>query len=532
LTLQRNMNTSLRPPRRSVLGSRIRDRRRSLRMTQAALAARVGISASYLNLIEANKRSIGGALLKRIGDALEMPLESLDGAAERRLLDELDEIAGAPMLSALALTGSTSDLAGRHGAWAHALVVLHRAWRDRDDAVHALSNRLSQDPFLGDAVHRMLTRVAAIRSAAEILGTNDDLAPDEQRRFAQIASVESERLSDVAQALATFFDKDVSDARPRTPIEEVDDFLLDRGNHFAELESVADSLRAACGDVSERSLADYLTRVQDVSTGYRHVATAPHPVRTMAEYDAQARTLVLDETLPAPTRRFELARLAADLFHQGAPLNAAIDASPQLRSAAARRRARRVLSSYVAGAVLLPYVDFQQAAVSARYDIEHLGRRFDASFEQVCHRLTTLQRPGAEGIPFGLMRVDAAGYVTKRLPLPRLLLPRYGNACPIWALYAAFQTPGEIVRQIAEFPTGDRFLFVACAIDKVRPAYAMPRRLMSVMLACDVLHADRTIYGEGLRLSSAAKAVPVGSNCRLCVRSDCAYREEDPIVGA
>jgi len=267
--------------------------------------------------------------------------------------------------------------------------------------------------------------------------------------------------------------------------------------------------------------------VENVAIGYRRASAG-----TLFEYDAQGRKLVMDETLPAPTRRFELARLAADLFRQGARLSAEMDASPQLRSAAARRRARRVLSSYVAGAVLFPYADFREAAVASRYDIEHLVRRFDASFEQVCHRLTTLQRPGAEGIPFGLMRVDAAGYVTKRLPLPRLLLPRYGNACPIWALYAAFQTPGEIVRQIAEFPTGDRFLFVACAVDKVRPAYAMPRRLMSVMLACDVLHADRTIYGEGLRLASAAKAVPVGSNCRLCVRNDCAYREEDPIVGA
>ena len=525
--MQRNIDPAPRPPRRSVIGSRIRDRRRSLRMTQAALASRVGISASYLNLIEANKRSIGGALLKRIGDALEMPLESLDGAVERRLLDELDEIAGAPMLASLALAGSASDLAARHGAWAHALVFLHRAWRDRDQAVNALSNRLSQDPFLGDAVHRMLTRVASIRSAAEILGATDDLRPDEKRRFAQIASDESERLSDVAHALAAFFDKDVSDAHPRTPIEEVDDFLLDRGNHFPELESVADGLRAACGDASERALADYLRRQQSVSIGYRRV-----PATTFATYDAQARAFVVDETLPAPTRRFELARLAADLFHRGVPVNAEIDASPLLRSAAARRRARRVLSSYVAGAVLFPYAEFREAAVDARYDIERLGRRFDASFEQVCHRVTTLQRPGAEGIPFGLMRVDAAGYVTKRLPLPRLLLPRYGNACPIWALYAAFQTPGEIVRQIAEFPTGGRFLFVACAVDKVRPAYAMPRRLMSVMLACDVLHADRTIYGEGLHLSSAAPAVPVGSNCRLCVRGECAYREEDPIVGA
>src|SRR5581483_961384 len=183
-------------------------------------------------------------------------------------------------------------------------------------------------------------------------------------------------------------------------------------------------------------------------------------------------------------------------------------------------------------AILMPYAAFRAAALERRYDVEALARRFGASFEQACHRLVTLRRPGAEGIPFGLMRVDAAGYVSKRFPLPDLLLPRYGNACPLWALYAAFQTPGTVVRQLAEFPTGDRFLFVALAVEKPRPAFALPRRLMSVMLACNALHADRTVYADGLDLASSARATPVGANCRLCVRRECSYREEDPIIDA
>jgi predicted transcriptional regulator len=203
-----------------------------------------------------------------------------------------------------------------------------------------------------------------------------------------------------------------------------------------------------------------------------------------------------------------------------------------LTTPAARRRAHRVLSSYVAGAVLLPYDRFRDAAIDSRYDIDYLSQRFGASFEQVCHRLVTLRRTGAEGIPFGLMRVDAAGFVTKRFPLPDLLLPRHGNACPVWALHAAFQTPGAIVRQLAEFPTGDRFLFLARTVEKSRPAFAMPRRFMSVMLACNALHADRTIYADGLDVASSAPATPVGSNCRLCTRRECAYREEDPIINA
>jgi predicted transcriptional regulator/DNA-binding XRE family transcriptional regulator len=517
---------------RPVIGPKIRDRRHELGITQVGLAARLGISASYLNLIEGNKRSIAGTLLRRIAHELGLGVEDLDGAAERRLISDLGEIAGEPWLASLALdAGSGSDLASRHNGWARALIALHRAWRDRDQAAMALSDRLSHDPFLGDAVHNLLTRVAAIRSSSEILAAIEDLAPDEQRKFATIVGDESARLADVAQALAAFFDKEHAGARPAMPVEAVDDFLLDRNNHFPALEEVAQAFRAALhvDDCDERALLDYLRREHALDV--KSAAAAGSPPGTTA-FDPQARALSIDASAPAATRRFELARIAAELFHRGAPISAEIDASPLLAAPAARRRASRVLSSYVAGAIVLPYEAFHAAAVQARYDVEYLAQRFGASFEQVCHRLTTLRRPGSEGIAFGLVRVDAAGFVTKRFPLPHLLLPRYGNACPIWALYGAFQTPGTVVRQLAEFPNGDRFLFVARTVEKSRPAFAMPRRLMAVMLACDALHGDRTIYGDGMDLASSAPATPVGANCRSCGRRDCAYREEDPIIDA
>ena len=521
---------------RAVIGPRIRERRHALGITQAGLAARVGISASYLNLIESNKRSIAGALLKRIGDALALPLEELDGAAERRLIGDVGEIAGEPLLASLQLDGaSAGELASRHGGWARALVMLHRAWRDRAEVVAALSDRLSHDPFLGDAVHGLLTRVAAIRSASEIMATIDDLEPDEQRRFASIVGAESDRLSDVAHALAAFFDKGASDARPLMLVEEVDDFLLDHGNHFPALEDAAGALRSALGagqeTVDERTLIDYLRDKHAVAVTERRTRLSDE-APPLASFDRDARMLQLADAAPAATRRFELARLAAELAGGDAAVDAEIDASPLLTSQAARRRARRVLSSYAAAALLFPYDAFRNAASEARYDVDYLRERFGASFEQVCHRLVTLRRPGAEGVPFGLMRVDAAGFVTKRFPLPHLSFPRHGNACPVWAAYLAFQTPGAIVRQLASFPSGDRFLFVARTVEKPRPAYALPRRLMSVMLACDALHADRVVYGDGLDLSSSAPATPVGSNCRLCVRRECVYREEDPIIDA
>ena len=130
------------------------------------------------------------------------------------------------------------------------------------------------------------------------------------------------------------------------------------------------------------------------------------------------------------------------------------------------------------------------------------------------------------------MRVDAAGYLSRRVPLPRLPMPRHGSACPLWAAYQALQSPGAIVRQLVEFPGGERFVMVARTVEQPGPGFPMPRRIASLMLACDALYADQTVYGDGLDLSSHAPALPVGPNCRVCTRTDCAWRQEDPMLDA
>lgn len=400
--------------------------------------------------------------------------------------------------------------------------------------VSSLSDRLRQDPFLRDAVHNLLTQVTAIRSSAQILQTVEELDAVRRARFVAIVDQESTRLAAEARALAAFFDKDAATARSVTPAEEVDDFLVDRDNYFAELEQAAADFRASAGldeDCSDASLTEYLRRVHGVEVLRRPVAALiPGDVRHMAVFAPASRSLVLAEEAVPATRRFELVRLATELFTQGQPVDSQLAQAGQLSTDAARRRARRALSAYLAAASLLPYEQFYDAALGLRYDVDRLVQRFGASFEQVSHRLITLRRPGAAGVPFALMRVDAAGFTSKRFPLPRLALPRHGPACPMWAVYQALHVPGTIVRQLVEFPDGQRLLFIARSVEKSRPAFSLPRRLQSIMLACDALHADQTAYGAGLNLSSSAPAVPVGSNCRLCVRRDCVYRAEDPIL--
>jgi predicted transcriptional regulator len=182
--------------------------------------------------------------------------------------------------------------------------------------------------------------------------------------------------------------------------------------------------------------------------------------------------------------------------------------------------------------MLMPYEPFLEDAVALRYDVGLLAHKHGVSFEQACHRLVTLRRPDAAGIPFAFMRTDPAGYVTKRFPLPRLPIPRYGNACPLWAVYTAFQNPGAIVRQLAELPAGDRFLFIARAVVKEQPLFGQHPHVVSIMLACDALHADQTTYADGLDLAAPSRAAPIGPTCRLCPRATCRHREEDPIVGS
>ena len=218
---------------RTLIGSKIRDRRKALGRTQLALARQLGISASYLNLIESNRRNIGGALLKRAADALGVAIDEFDGAAERRLVDDLTELASSAALGPWRPPpDSAADLAAEHPAWAQALVALHRSALDRGHAVAALSDRLNQDPFLGDAVRSLLGKVTAIRSACEILESEVALEPAQRRRFLAIIGDDSRQLGDIASALASFFDQAHSSARSATPIEEVDDFIAERDNHF------------------------------------------------------------------------------------------------------------------------------------------------------------------------------------------------------------------------------------------------------------------------------------------------------------
>jgi predicted transcriptional regulator/transcriptional regulator with XRE-family HTH domain len=460
---------------KTILGTRIRERRRAMGVTQAELSRRIGISASYLNLIERNKRGIAGPLLRRTAAALGAKLDELDDAAERRLLETLTEIAAAPDIAALGVeAGQAGEFIGRYPGWARALAALARSERAATAEARALADRLTHDTFLGESVHRMLTRVAAIRSAAEILTEFPDAPAERRERFLGIVHDESRSLTDVSEALAAYFDKASESGRTLTPLDEVEALFEARANRFDEIEAAAVGLGEGLGE------------------------TAPGAREAAAQALAAARL--------------------------GALIDGVVAAQPEIETASARARARAALVEYAAGAILAPMPAFAARAAAVRYDAEELAAGFELEVATVCLRLVAL--PG-DGVPrFGYFRANAAGTVVTRRGLRRLVAPRYAPACPLWVLYRAQQAPETVIRQRVLFPTGDRFVFLARARRAGPAGFRQPRHYLTDMLAMSEADAGLTVYAP----EAGVPVEEVGPACRICPRRLCPHRVDDPLA--
>ena len=514
---------------RAPIGIRISSRRRALAVSQAELARRVGISASYLNLIERNKRDVGGTLLLRIAAELSIDIEELTGAAEHRLIADLEEAFADPLLQALAPpAGTARQLVAEQPFAATALARLHRAYQGALASADDYANRLQADPLFSQLLHQILSGITAVRSSAEIL-EEPDLEEAARARFGATIGREARGLADTTRTLIGHFDREAGPRRAVSPVRELDDLIFARNNYFVGLETVAGELRAEIerlGPFGEATLAAALSerhRVGIRRSVNRELDALGFPGQY--HFDPPSRTMWFQASAIAATRQFQLTRLYVEL--SAATAIEAEVAAGQLSTEPARRLAFRALASYLAGAVAFPYERFLADAEATRYDIEVLRQMHTASFEQVAHRLVTLRRPGEEGIPFGFLRSDPAGRLTKHFPLPGLLLPNSGHACPLWVIYDAFRTPDALVRQVVRFTDGSRYLFLARATARRASQFRERSVYTSVMLACDVLHADRTVYAAGLDLSDQQADVPVGPTCRLCTRRDCADRQEE-----
>lgn len=296
----------------------------------------------------------------------------------------------------------------------------------------------------------------------------------------------------------------------RRPWEAVRDWFHDAGNYIDILDRAAERLAA---DPLETTLASHGIKVRLSDQTIGPLATFDHDI------------LTLDATMPPESRRFQIAhRLAAIAFAreiEDIVGQADIDGGP-----AAQNLLRIGLANYAAGALTMPYAAFRAAARETRHDIDRLCRRFGVSFEQACHRLSTLQRPGAEGIPFYFCRVDMAGNITKRHSATRFQFARFGGACPLWIVHEAVAIPDRIVVQHAETPDGVRYVSMAKGLVKPSGSFTRTPRRYAVTLGCEAEHAADFVYADAL--DRRAPATPIGISCRLCPRDDCDQRAFPP----
>ncbi|WP_330250287.1 short-chain fatty acyl-CoA regulator family protein [Nocardia sp. NBC_00565] len=221
-------------------------------------------------------------------------------------------------------------------------------------------------------------------------------------------------------------------------------------------------------------------------------------------------------------RAFQLATQLAFLT-RAETVNAVIAQADSL-AAQSRGLLRVGLANYFAGALILPYTAFHGAAEALRYDIDLLSTKFEVGFETVCHRLSTLQRPGKRGVPFLFVRTDRAGNISKRQSATAFHFSRVGGSCPLWVVHEAFATPGRIRTQIAQMPDGRRYLWLARTTDESTPGYLSPKRDFAIGLGCDLTYAHKLVYSHGLPIDDPSTAVPIGPGCKVCERTNCAQR--------
>ena len=242
----------------------------------------------------------------------------------------------------------------------------------------------------------------------------------------------------------------------------------------------------------------------------------------LRRFDAATFVLHLSAQLTSGQRAFQMATQIA-LLESGDEINR-LTSEAGLKTDEARDLLRIGLANYYAGALILPYGAFLEAAEAERYDIELLARRFGVGFETTCHRLSTLQRPQARGVPFFFIRVDRAGNISKRQSATDFHFSRIGGSCPLWNVYEAFSRPGEVLTQVAQMPDGRSYLWVARTVSHSAGGYGAPVKRFAVALGCDLAHAERLVYARGLDLKNPDLATPIGAGCKICDRPACPQR--------
>ncbi len=390
-------------------------------------------------------------------------------------------------------------------------------WRDliKDESSTLLTDLRNavQDPIFGGSAPDLQELRAAIDHAPRVVGHFLKLYSSHRSALEKMMRLGSERMPD-----------NLLSSSPETIIH---DFFRDHANYFDELEQEAEKLRAAEPCDADDVYAMLKARLRDVHGIEVHTAPVEEMSQALRIYDEADSVVHLSEALDHQNRVFQLAHVLC--LVELAEVLESLTADSNIRSETGLARCHVELANYFAAAFLMPYEPFHEAAERTNYDVDRLAATFGVSFEQVCHRLTTLQREGAKGVPFFFLRVDKAGNVTKRFNATSFNLAEYGGACPVWNIHTSFRTPGVIVPQFVELPDGERFFTISRTTD--RPVFSRDSqdRRLALSLGCELKHAHRLGYAAPFNIADDGLFSPIGINCHLCPRQACSQRAHQPL---
>jgi predicted transcriptional regulator/transcriptional regulator with XRE-family HTH domain len=453
--------------RKIFAGPRLKRLRRERQLTQARMAEELDVSPSYLNLMERNQRPITVQVLIRLTDVYGVDPRDFMETESEQSVTEMDQILADPL------------------------------FRETDVARAEIQDAAENSPALLTAMTRLYRAYIASREAGEA---------------------------------GVFSSGDPDRAEPQlgeSPIDRVRTILHEARNHFPELEAAAEIFAAdlaLAGHELFFAISDHL-RV-------RHgIKVRILPLDVMGDrlrlYDHHRRQLQICEVMDQPGRTFQAAYQLA--FAECSDLLNTLSMRLEPKDETARRFLRMTLANYFAAALMMPYGRFHEATELLGYDVEVLGTRFGASYEQVAHRLTTLARPTARGIPFFLIRVDIAGNVSKRFSSSRFPFAHSGGTCPLWNVHATFAQPDRILTQVIELTDGSQWFSIARTVRRSISPYGAIEARFAIGLGCEIKFAPRLVYARRLDLT-VPDATPIGINCRLCERQSCPQRAAPPAL--
>lgn len=386
--------------------------------------------------------------------------------------------------------------------------------KDEDSTLLADLRNAARDPVFGEDLPDLMELRAAIDHAPRLVNQFLFLYRSHRSAIDKLMHLGGERMPD-----------NLLSSAPETVIH---DFFRNHSNYFAELEKAAEQLRTA-----EPCDADDVYAVLKARLLNEHgIKVTTAAVEKMNDalriYSAGDATVRLSEALDHQNRIFQLAHILClvelpDVLQR-------LTADSGVRSPSSVARCQAELANYFAAAFLMPYKPFHRTAEETHYDVDRIAAAFGVSFEQVCHRLTTLQRKGAKGVPFFFLRVDKAGNVTKRFNSTSFNLAEYGGACPVWNIHTSFRTPGVIVPQFVELPEGERFFTISRTTE--RPVFSRDTqdRRLAISLGCEMKHAHRLAYAAPFNTDDGGLFSPIGINCHLCPRHACSQRAHQPLL--